>query len=64
MRVFGYDYEYNFTWTDTYESDQPGAGRASFGYWDGTRGAHAHFWTPGGVDPHLGLAPLVEIPRK
>ncbi len=64
VRIFGEDYGYNWTWTDTYESDKPGAGRANVGYWDETLGFGVGFNHPDGVDPYLGLAPLVEIPRK
>lgn len=64
VRIFGGDYEYNYTWTDTYRNNQPGAYRAVFGDWGGTSGARAGLWRPGSVGPSLGLAPLVEIPRK
>lgn len=64
VRIFGRDYGYNYTWTDTYESGKQGASRADFGGWHGTVGAFAGLWLPGDVDPSLGLASLVEIPRK
>lgn len=60
VRIFGRDYGYNSTWTDTYV----GAGRACFGYWVGTDGALAYLWSPGIVGPGLRLASLVEIPLK
>lgn len=64
VRIFGRDYEHNYTWTDTYKSEKFGAGRAHFGGWYGMDGAFADLWDPGVVDPGLGLASLVEIPRK
>lgn len=64
VRIFGCDYNYNSTWTDTYEGEQQGARRAVFGYWVETHGAVAALWRPDAVSPGLGLAPLVEIPRK
>lgn len=64
VRLFGKDFGYNYTWTDTYESDQPGAYRADFGNWRWMFGADANLWHPDGVHPHVGLASLVEIPRK
>lgn len=64
VRIFGRDYGYNYTWTDTYESKERGACRAFFGDWDGRAGADANLWNPGHVGPHFGLASLVEIPRK
>ncbi len=64
VRIHGKDYGYNWTWTDTYESDQPGARRAVAGYWNATNGFLGDFWDPGNVDPGVGLAPLVVIPRK
>lgn len=64
VRILGSDYGYNYTWTDTYESEKPGARRASFGYWNEADGANAHLWAPDYVHPDLGLASLVEIPRK
>src|SRR3989344_5908059 len=44
VRIHGKDYGYNWTFTDTYESDQPGAGRAVAGYWVGADGFHGYFW--------------------
>ncbi|MBI2031480.1 MAG: hypothetical protein HYT08_02585 [Candidatus Levybacteria bacterium] len=64
VRVHGKDYGYNYTWTDTYENDQPGASRAIAGRWPGTRGFDGGFWNPDYVSPRLRLVPLVEIPRK
>lgn len=64
VRIFGRDYGYKSTWTDTYESKQPGARRASVGRWLEADGADAFLWGPGRVFPLLGLALLVEIPRK
>ena len=64
VRIMGRDYGYRFTWTDTYENEKPGARRARFGRWAEGVGAHVSLWGPGGVDPGLGLASLVEIPRK
>lgn len=64
VRIHGKDYGYNWTWTDTYESDQQGARRAVAGCWDGADGFVGYFWGPGDVDPRLGLAPLVVILRK
>lgn len=64
VRIFGSDYGYHYTWTDTYESEKPGADRAVFGGWGGARGAGANLWRPDYVRPSLGLASLVEIPRK
>jgi len=64
VRIFGRDYGYNYTWTDTYENEKPGAGRARFGYWRETLGAVVHLWNPDFVNPVLGLASLVEISRK
>lgn len=64
VRIFGRDYGYNYTWTDTYESEKQGANRAGFGDWLGTGGAAAHLWYPGDVYPYLRLVSLVEIPRK
>ncbi len=64
VRILGRDYGYNYTWTDTYGSEKQGACRASFGDWVDTGGAHALLWRPGLVFPDLGLASLVEIPRK
>lgn len=64
VRIHGKDYGYNWTWTDTYESDQQGADRAVAGYWAGTVGFYGYFWSPGVVFPSLRLAPLVVIPRK
>lgn len=64
IRIFGRDYGYNYTWTDTYESEKPGAHRAHFGYWNESHGADAHLWDPDCVGPDLRLASLVEIPKK
>lgn len=64
VRIFGCDYGYKFTWTDTYESEKPGADRAGFGSWDGTLGADADLWDPDDVDPDLWLASLVKISLK
>lgn len=64
VRIFGKDYRYDYTWTDTYESEKSGARRANFGFWSGMVGADAGLWNPDGVPPGLGLASLVEIPRK
>lgn len=64
VRILGRDYGYNYTWTDTYESEKSGADRADFGHWGETDGADADLWNPDDVDPSLGLASLVEIPRK
>ena len=64
VRPFGKDYGYNFTWTDTYENNEPGADRAVFGYWVEAVGADALLWKSGNVNPNLRLALLVEIPRK
>lgn len=61
-RIFGDDYGYNYTWTDTYESEESGADRARFGGWDEAAGADAFLWHPGAVGSGLGLASLVEIP--
>lgn len=63
-RLFGRDFGYNYTWTDTYENGQPGARRALVGDWYEAGGLNAFFWRPGYVGPDLRLAPLVEIPRK
>jgi len=64
VRIFGRDYGYNLTWTDTYESEKPGASRAYFGSWGEANGAVASLWNSGHVHPHLRLASLVEISRK
>ena len=64
VRILGCDYRYNFTWTDTYENEKPGAPRAYFGDWYETSGADVDLWSPDCVHPRLGLASLVEIPRK
>lgn len=64
VRIFGRDYGYDYTWTDTYKNEKSGAGRANFGDWSGTDGASAGLWNPAYVSPDLGLASLVEIPRK
>jgi len=64
VRIFGRDYAYAYTWTDTYDSDQPGAHRAIVGYWDEAGGLSVDFWHPDSVRPDLGLASLLEIPRK
>ena len=64
VRIFGRDYGCNYTWTDTYGSEKPGAYRARFGRWLGAFGANVNLWPPGDVYPDLGLASLVEIPRK
>ncbi len=64
VRIFGRDYVYISTWTDAYESDEPGADRAAVGNWHETDGLHVNFALPDGVHPRLGLASLVEIPRK
>lgn len=64
VRIFGSDYGYNYTWTDTYENEKLGAYRACFGLWFGAYGADALLWDPGRVNPRLRLASLVEIPRK
>lgn len=63
VRIFGRDYRYEFTWTDTYENEKLGAYRAIFG-WAESDGAVALLWLPDDVLPLLGLASLVEIPRK
>lgn len=62
--IFGKDYGYNYTWADAYESDEAGASRAIAGYWGETHGLGVGFHHPDGVDSSLGLASLVEIPRK
>lgn len=64
VRLFGKDFGYYLTWTKTYENNQQGAHRASFGDWDETDGADADLWGPDGVNPGLRLASLVRIPRK
>src|SRR3989344_1456366 len=64
VRIFGKDYKRAYTWTDTYESDQPGAGRAAVGRWRWVLGLDVLLGHPDRVHPVLGLAPLVEIPRK
>lgn len=64
VRILGKDFGYARTWTKTYETDQPRARRAYFGYWDGSDGARAALWAPGNVSPRLGLALLVRIPLK
>lgn len=64
VRIFGKDFGFNWTWTDDYESDEPVADRASVGYWDGRVGLHVLLRHPDRVAPDLGLASLVEIPRK
>jgi len=64
IRILGRDYGYDYTWTDTYESEKQGADRAFFGSWDGALGADVNLWSPDFVDPRLRLASLVEIPRK
>ncbi len=64
VRIHGKDYGYSYTWTDTYESDRPGADRAFAGRWRETGGFAGGFWDSDVVDPGLGLAPLVVIPRK
>lgn len=64
VRIHGKDYGFNYTATDTYESEKQGADRAIAGYWDETNGFHGYFWHPDVVGPDLRLAPLVEIPRK
>lgn len=63
-RLFGREHGYRWTWTDTYESEQPGARRADVGDRDEALGLRVNFGRPGYVHPSLGLAPLVEIPRK
>ena len=62
VRLLGKVFGDNLTWTKTYERN--GAYRACFGNWDEARGADARFWKSGYAKPRLGLAPLVEIPRK
>lgn len=64
VRIHGKDYGFNYTATDTYESEKRGARRAVAGYWHETYGFHGLLWGPDDVLPGLGLAPLVEIPRK
>lgn len=64
VRLFGRDYGYNSTWADTYENEKQGADRARFGGWPEADGVRAFLWDPDGVSPDLGLASLVEIPRK
>lgn len=64
VKIFGKDYGYNWTWTDTYESEKLGAYRAFVGRWRETYGLRVVFGRPDGVSPDLGLASLVEIPRK
>ena len=64
VRIFGKDYGYNYTWVNAYESDQVGARRAIVGDWNETHGLGVDFDRPDGVGSGLGLAPLVEIPRK
>ena len=64
VRILGRDYGYRLTWTDTYENEEPGALRAQFGNWTGAGGADVDLWGPDGVFLVLGLASLVEIPRK
>ena len=62
QKLFGSDYNFNWTWTDTYESDKQGARRAYVGIWVG-RGLRVGFGNPDDVRPDLRLAPVVEIPR-
>lgn len=64
VRIFGRDFGFNWTWADDYESDEPGANRAFVGYWDEADGLDVYLLRPGIVYPLLGLASLVEIPRK
>ena len=64
VRIFGPDYGHNYAWTDTYENEKPGASRALFGHWNEAHGAFARLCDPHDVTPSLGLASLVEIPRK
>ncbi len=64
VRIHGKDFGYNYTWTDTYESEKRGANRAIAGDWRETDGFYGYFWRPRRVNPRLGLAPLVVIPRK
>jgi len=64
VRIHGKDFGFNYTWTDTYESENRGAVRAVAGLWIEAGGFRGGFWGPGDVGPGLGLAPLVVIPRK
>lgn len=63
VSIFGSEYGHNFTWADAYKSDQAGAFRAVVGG-DEADGLDIDFRLLGDVDYRLGLAPLVEIPRK
>ena len=64
VRIFGPKYGYSSTWTSTYESEKPGADRAYFGSWDETVGPSGTLFHHDAVDPHWGLAVVVEIPMK
>lgn len=64
VRIHGKDFGYNYTWTDTYENNKLGAGRALAGSWNEANGFNGFFWEPDAVHPSLRLAPLVVIPRK
>ena len=64
VRIFGRDFGLKWTWADDYESDEPGASRAYVGLWHGADGLFVRLANPDVVDPHLGLASMVEIPRK
>lgn len=61
VRLHGKDYGYNWTWTDTYESNQPGAYRAIAGFWDEIYGFNGRFWNPDDISPRLRVAPLYLI---
>lgn len=63
VRIFGRDYGYNYTWADAYENEASGARRAIVG-WVEANGLDVDFSHPDDVYSYLGLAPLVEIPRK
>ncbi len=62
QKLFGPDHNFNWTWTNTYASEQAGADRAYVGDW-GDVGLVVSFVNPDFVYPSLGLAPVVEIPR-
>jgi len=62
-RLFGREYDLRWTWTNTYENEQPGANRADVGRWGDVDGLDMGLDHPDDVYPNLGLAPVVEIPR-